>query len=75
MLHAERLTQILVDEAICQLLLKQALKHTEREEVLVRYLERAEPRCRYLQDQILSTGDRLLEKLNLTDAYDTKATG
>ena len=41
MLHAERLTQILTDEAICELLLEQAMRHPEREDVLERYLERA----------------------------------
>ncbi len=63
MLHAERLTQILVDEAVCELLLKQAKQHPERQEVLERYLERAEPRCRFLCDQITSTGQRLLADL------------
>jgi hypothetical protein len=74
MLHAERLTQILVDEAICELLLKQARQHPEREELLVRYLERAEPRCKYLQDQILTTGDRLLARLNGETSASEKAT-
>ena len=32
--------------------------------MLERYLERAEPRCRYLADEITSTGTRLLDKLN-----------
>jgi len=63
MLHAERLTQLLADEAICEILLDQAAKHPERREVLERYLERAEPRCSYLQETITSTGNRLLAKL------------
>jgi len=31
--------------------------------ILERYLERAEPRCRYLLDEISTTGDRLLAQL------------
>lgn len=63
MLHAERLTRILVDEAIGELLFEQAKKHPERREVLERHLERAEPRCRFLLDEITTTGDRLLHQL------------
>jgi len=63
MLHAERLTQILADVAICEVLYEQARRFPDRREVLVRYIERAEPRCRYNQDRINSTGDRLLAKL------------
>ena len=63
MLHAERLTQLLADVVICEILLGQAKKHPERTEVLERYLSRAEPRCRYLHDQILTTGSELLARL------------
>jgi alkylation response protein AidB-like acyl-CoA dehydrogenase len=66
MLHAERLIKILADEAVCELLLAQAKQHPERREVLERYLERAEPRCRFLADEIATTGDRLLGKLGAT---------
>ena len=68
MLHAERLTRILVDEAICEVLLDQARRHPDRAELLERYLERAEPRCRFLQDEILTTGDRLLAALSESDS-------
>ncbi|NNE17090.1 MAG: hypothetical protein HKN10_01315 [Myxococcales bacterium] len=64
MLHAERLIQLLGDTAIAELLLAQADRHPERADVLERHLERAEPRARYLLDQITSTGHRLLEKLS-----------
>jgi hypothetical protein len=64
MLHAERLIQILGDTTIAELLLAQATKHPERAEVLERHLERAEPRARYLLDQITTTGQRLVEKLS-----------
>jgi len=63
MLHAERLTRLLADEAICELLLEQSRRHPERAAALERYLERAEPRCRYLADEITTTGQRLLAKL------------
>ncbi len=63
MLHAERLTKILTDEAVVEVLWEQAQKHPERREVLERYLERAEPRCRFLLDEIQTTGDRLLASL------------
>jgi hypothetical protein len=64
MLHAERLIQLLGEVTIAELLLEQAKKHPERAEVLERHLERAEPRVRYLHDQITTTGQRLLEKLS-----------
>lgn len=63
MLHAERLTRVLTDVAICRELLAQAETHPEREEVLLRFLERAEPRCRYLYSEITGSGDRLIRSL------------
>jgi alkylation response protein AidB-like acyl-CoA dehydrogenase len=63
MLHAERLTQILADEAIAELLLTQAKAHPQRRDVLERWLERAEVRCRALHDAITTTGDRVLATL------------
>ena len=71
MLHAERLTGILADEAICELLMAQAKEHPERRRVLARYLERAEPRCRYLHDQICTTGSRLLKDLRRQDGAES----
>ena len=64
MLHAERLIQLLGETTIAELLLKQANKHPERAEILERHLERAEPKARYLHDQITTTGQRLLDKLS-----------
>jgi alkylation response protein AidB-like acyl-CoA dehydrogenase len=64
MLHAERLIQLLGETTIAEILLEQAEKHPERTEVLERHLERAEPKARYLHDQITTTGQRLLEKLS-----------
>jgi alkylation response protein AidB-like acyl-CoA dehydrogenase len=64
MLHAERLIQLLGETMIAELLLEQARMHPERAEILERHLERAEPKARYLHDQITTTGQRLLEKLS-----------
>jgi alkylation response protein AidB-like acyl-CoA dehydrogenase len=63
MLHAERLTRLLCDEAIAEILLAQAQEHPERTSVLERHLERAEPRARHLHDEITTTGERLLKML------------
>ncbi|MBW2465076.1 MAG: hypothetical protein JRH11_25730 [Deltaproteobacteria bacterium] len=63
MLHAERMTRLLTDELIAEIFFEQATNHPERREVLERHLERAEPRCRYLADEITTTGDGLLERL------------
>lgn len=64
MLHAERLTRLLADEAIAEILLEQARRHPERRELLERYLDRALPRARFLRDEITSTGRRLLRQLD-----------
>ena len=63
MLHAERFTRILADVHIAQVLWTQAEAHPERRELLERYLERAEPRVRFLYEEITSTGARLLKSL------------
>ncbi|MHB1844683.1 MAG: acyl-CoA dehydrogenase family protein [Deltaproteobacteria bacterium] len=63
MLHAERLIQILADEAIAELLLAQAKSHPERRELLERFLDRAELRSRALTDEITNSGARILRAL------------
>ena len=63
LLHAERLTRMLADESVCVLLLGQATEHADRRDVLERYLERAEPRMRFLHDEIMTTGSRILGTL------------
>ena len=63
MLHAERLTRLLIDEAIAQVLLSQAQEHPERRDVLERWLDLAELRSRHLAEEITSGGSRLLERL------------
>lgn len=64
MLHAERLTKILTDVAIAESLLDQVEAHPDRAPVLERFLERAEPRCRFWLDEIQTTGLRLLRDLH-----------
>jgi hypothetical protein len=66
MLHAERLTRILVDEAVAEILLDQAKVHPHRREVLERWLARAELRSRALHEEITTTGDRILAQLSDT---------
>ncbi|NVB40435.1 acyl-CoA dehydrogenase family protein [Pseudenhygromyxa sp. WMMC2535] len=73
MLHAERLTRILADVQIAEILLDQAKAHGERRELLERWLERCEPRDRFLHDEISTTGQRLLAKLAREDAGDAAA--
>jgi alkylation response protein AidB-like acyl-CoA dehydrogenase len=68
MLHAERLTKILVDEHIAEILLEQAKKFPERRELAEKWVERAEPRARFLVDEITSTGARLLKSLEETES-------
>ncbi|MEZ4232237.1 MAG: acyl-CoA dehydrogenase family protein [Polyangiaceae bacterium] len=63
MLHAERLCRVLVDEAIAEILLAQTKQHPERAELLERFLDRAEPRARFLHDEVTTTGARLIESL------------
>jgi alkylation response protein AidB-like acyl-CoA dehydrogenase len=66
MLHAERLTRILADEAICELLLEQSQQFPERREILEKYLDRCEPRVRFLHDEMTTTGARILKQLGRT---------
>jgi 3-(methylthio)propanoyl-CoA dehydrogenase len=64
LLHAERLTRVLADELVAEVLLEQAQRHPERRPWLERHLDRAEPRVRFLHDEITTTGARLLAKLS-----------
>ncbi|MEQ1503861.1 MAG: acyl-CoA dehydrogenase family protein [Myxococcota bacterium] len=68
MLHAERLIRILADVAVAEELYAQGAKHPERLEILDGWLERAEPRTRFLLDEITTTGGRVLRKLAAPDA-------
>ena len=71
MLHAERLTRILADEAIAEILLAQAQDHPERRELLVRWLERAELRSRALHEELTTKGSRVLASLSPPAAQDS----
>jgi hypothetical protein len=73
MLHAERLTRILVDEAVAELLLDQAKVHPKRREVLERWLARAELRSKALYEEITTTGDRILTQLQQTEGAESAA--
>jgi hypothetical protein len=68
MLHAERLTRLLADEAIAEILLAQQKAHPERRALCERWLDRCEIRDRALHDEITTTGDRLLARLGSTAA-------
>jgi hypothetical protein len=63
LLHAERLTRLSADVAISQILLGQSRRHPERGALVDRYLARAEPRARFLYDEIRHTGGPLLGRL------------
>ncbi|NUP12436.1 MAG: hypothetical protein HOW73_40845 [Polyangiaceae bacterium] len=63
MLHAERLTRILVDEAIVEILLEQSKRFPERRDLLEAYVERAQLRVRGLHAEITTTGSRILSAL------------
>lgn len=73
MLHAERLTRLLADEAIAELLFEQAKKHPARREVCERWIERAELRARALHDEITHTGTRVLADLARSSASTAEA--
>ncbi|MFO0751308.1 MAG: acyl-CoA dehydrogenase family protein [Myxococcota bacterium] len=66
LLHAERLTRILADGAVADVLLDQARafpERSDRRDALAAHLERAEPRARHLLEEITTTGGRLLAQL------------
>jgi hypothetical protein len=54
---------MLADSLICDILLKQVQADPSRRYILENYLERSEPRCRALLDEISTTGERVLRTL------------
>ena len=73
MLHAERLTKILADVAIAEILLDQGEKFPERRDLCARWLDRAELRVKALHEEITTTGDRLLARLEAQEQADVRA--
>ncbi|MCB9567189.1 MAG: acyl-CoA dehydrogenase family protein [Myxococcales bacterium] len=67
MLHAERLGRLLGDVAIAEALLDQSRQHSERRELLERFLDRAEIRVDALHEEITTRGDRLIARLRGDD--------
>jgi alkylation response protein AidB-like acyl-CoA dehydrogenase len=65
LLHAERLTRILADEASAEILMQQARRHPERRTLLARFLDRAEPRARFCHDEITATAGRQLASIHV----------
>ncbi len=74
MLHAERFTRLAAHVAICECLLEQAKVHEERRVYLERYLEHAEPACRYELELITTTGQRLVDRLKGEGDHSTPET-
>ncbi len=63
MLHAERLTQILAHVLVAEILLEQRAIDPAREELLERWLDRAEPRVRHQLDLLLHGTERVVDEL------------
>jgi len=63
-LHAERLTRLLSDAKIAEVLRDQTRRDPARRELWERFLERAEPRARAAHDEIAAGGARLLRSLS-----------
>jgi len=63
LLHAERLTRILVAYHTGRVLVKQARRFPERRELAERYLEQALPEVTHMHMEIQHCGDRLLQQL------------
>ena len=57
------ITKLAAEVAICEIFLEQAQEFPERKDVLERYLDRSEPRCRALYGEITRTGSRMLTQL------------
>jgi alkylation response protein AidB-like acyl-CoA dehydrogenase len=73
MLHAERFMRLLVDATVAEIFWEQCEQYPERREILERWLERAEPRSRFLYDEITTRGARLLRGLAAAEAARAEA--
>ncbi len=67
LLHAERFTVMLCEVAAADVLVKQAHRFPERRDLALRYLERAAPVVARAHQEILHSGDRLLQRLHAAD--------
>ena len=64
MLHADRLSGLLLDGAVAAVLFEQQRRDPARRDVLIRWLESAEPRSQHRATRIRRTGQRLLQRLS-----------
>ena len=74
LLHAERLTKILVDVSIARILVKYGMKFPERRVYAEKFMRRSELRCRHWLAEIEEHGDELLAELAATGAAQNKTT-
>ncbi len=70
LLHAERLTKILIDTTMSRILVKYALKYPERRIYAEKFMKRSELRCRAWLAEIEEHGDDLLAELAVRNAAD-----
>ena len=76
LLHAERLTKILIDTTIARILVKYAVKFPERRIYAERFMKRADLRCRHWLTEVEEHGDDLLADLAArTQAEEAAAKG
>lgn len=73
LLHAERLTKILIDVEIARTLVEQAARHPERAHHASRWIHRADMRCRSLLMEIEEHGEDLLAGLAKRSAAENSA--
>lgn len=71
LLHAERLTKILIDVTIARILVKYALKFPERRADAEKFCKRADLRCRAWLAEIEEHGEELLAELQKKAQADT----
>lgn len=72
LLHAERLTKILVDVTIARVLVKYGLRFPQRRIYAEKFMRRSELRCRHWLAEIEEHGDELLAELAARNAEESK---
>ncbi|MCC6809008.1 MAG: acyl-CoA dehydrogenase family protein [Deltaproteobacteria bacterium] len=73
LLHAERLTKMLVDVEIATILAKQAAMYPERKKLAERYARRMMPRIRHMADEIRTGDTSVLEWIDELAAREVSA--